>query len=86
MLITDEMELKIYSEDMRIWQGMPSIEVTKEHRTFVTFCTNGTAEQLDNFVLLTCSQDGEHFKTIAAAKADNHRCFDPCLSAMFSRR
>ena len=37
MLITDPAALRRFYTDRRIWQGIPSIEVTKGGRTFVTF-------------------------------------------------
>ena len=41
MLITDKNELKKYTTEHRIWQGIPSIEVTKGGRIFSTFYSGG---------------------------------------------
>lgn len=81
MLITNESELKKYTTDQRIWQGIPSIEVTRGGRIYATFYSGGTAEERGNFCVLVCSQDGKRFsEPIAVAMEPGEaRCFDPCL-------
>ena len=37
MLITDPKRLQAFYTGQRIWQGIPSVEVTKKGRIFVTF-------------------------------------------------
>ena len=80
MLITDKELLKNFSSSKRLWQGIPSIEVTKKGRIFLTFYSGGTKEEVGNFSLLVKSDDGENFsEPIVVAYEDNHRCFDPCV-------
>ena len=80
MLITDKELLKNFSSSKRLWQGIPSIEVTKKGRIFLTFYSGGTKEEVGNFSLLVKSDDGENFsEPIVVAFKENHRCFDPCL-------
>ena len=81
MLITDKNELKKYTITKHIWCGIPSIEVTKKGRTFLTFYSGGTIEWFGNYVLLIKSDDGVNFSDpIAVCYAgEDHRCFDPCL-------
>ena len=78
MLITDKKLLKNYTSTKRIWQGIPSIEVTKKGRVFLTFYSGGTREEIGNFVLLIKSDDGINFtEPIAVCYEDGYRCFDP---------
>lgn len=81
MLITDQEALKAYTASLRLWQGIPGIEVTKKGRIFSTFYSGGTTEQIGNYCLLLKSDDGIYFgEPIAAAvPPEAHRCYDPCL-------
>ena len=79
MLITDKNELFNYSIDKRLWQGIPSIEVSKKGRIFLTYYSGGTKEEVGNFCILSQSDDGEHFEDIAITFQDGARCYDPCL-------
>ncbi len=80
MLITDKNELQKYTHEHRIWQGIPSIEVTKKGRIFSTFYSGGTKEDIDNFVMLYKSDDGKDFsELIAVLFKKDYRCYDPCL-------
>lgn len=80
MLITDKKELKKYTTEHRIWQGIPGIEVTKNGRIFACFYSGGIKETFGNFVILVKSDDGVNFsEPIAIAKAQNARCYDPCI-------
>jgi len=80
MLITDKAELKQFYPERRIWQGIPSVEVTAGGRIFITFYSGGTKEEIGNYAMVVYSDDGVHFSDpIAAAYLEDHRCFDPCL-------
>ena len=79
MLITDKNELFNYSIDKRLWQGIPSIEVSKNGRIFLTYYSGGTKEEVGNFCILSKSDDGEHFEDVAITFQDGARCYDPCF-------
>lgn len=79
MLFTDKNTLKEYSADKRLWQGIPSIEVTRGGRIFLTFYSGGTKEEIGNYCVLSKSDDGEHFEDIAITYKEGFRCYDPCL-------
>ena len=81
MLITEKKALCAYGTTKRLWQGIPSIEVTKKGRIFLSFYSGGTREEIGNFSMLIMSDDGgKHFtEPIAVAYQEKHRCFDPCL-------
>ncbi len=82
MLITDKEQLKNYTAENRIWQGISSIEVTGKGRIFVTFYSGGIKEHFGNYVLLIKSDDdGKTFSDPIAAcyKDEDHRCYDPVL-------
>lgn len=80
MLVTDKNELKKYTTPNRLWQGIPSIEVTKKGRIFMTFYSGGIDEEIGNFSMVTVSDDGVNFsEPIAVAVKDDNRCYDPCL-------
>lgn len=80
MFTTDPEVLCTMTTAHRLWQGIPSIEITKNGRVFVCFYSGGTNEQIGNYAVLLMSDDGVHFsEPIAAAVEPEHRCFDPCL-------
>lgn len=80
MLITDKTVLANYSKDKHLWVGIPSIEVTKKGRTFLTFYSGGVKEEIGNYCMLVTSEDEKHFSDpVAVCYADGYRCFDPCL-------
>lgn len=82
MLITDKRKLLIYRSNLRIWQGIPSIERTKHGRLFAAFYSGGTTEQYGNYcVILKSDDDGKNWSEpiCAAYKSEFYRCFDPCL-------
>lgn len=80
MFITDKEALKAFADSKRIWQGIPSIEVTRGNRTFVAFYSGGVKEEIGNYVLLYRSDDGIHFgEPIAVCYEEHYRCFDPAL-------
>lgn len=78
MLTTDKELLKEYTRTKCLWMGIPSIEVTKKGRTFLTFYSGGTTEQIGNFVGLIKSDDGVNFTDpIAVCRPEpGYRCFD----------
>ena len=51
MLITNKKQLCKYYTDQRIWQGIPSIEVTPKGRVFVTWYSGTTKEGDNNYCL-----------------------------------
>ena len=59
MLITKKEDLIPYYPEKRIWQGIPSIEVTKNGRVFLTYYSGGTKEEFGNYCILASSKDGE---------------------------
>ena len=79
MLFTDRISLEKFSIDKRLWQGIPSIEVTKKGRIFLTYYSGGTKEEIGNYCILSKSDDGEYFSDIAITYLEGHRCYDPCL-------
>ncbi len=80
MLITDHEKLKEYAATNRLWQGIPSIEVTRNGRIFLAFYSGGTNEEIGNYVVLIKSDDGKNFsEPVAAAFTIAHRCYDPSL-------
>ncbi|MBE7009878.1 MAG: helix-turn-helix domain-containing protein [Ruminococcaceae bacterium] len=80
MLITDKEKLQQYTTEHRVWQGIPSIEVTKKGRLFATFYSGGIKEDIGNFVILVKSDDGDTFsEPILVAHKEDYRCFDPCV-------
>lgn len=82
MLITDSEALKKYTSQNRLWQGIPSIEVTKKGRMFATLYSGGITEQNGNFSVLISSLDGGKTwsEPIAAVDmGDSARAYDSCL-------
>lgn len=81
ILITDQDTLQKYSMRNRLWQGIPSVEVTDRGRIYVTFYSGGHTEEIGNYVcLLKSDNGGEAFSDpIVVCYLENHRCFDPCL-------
>ena len=74
MLITNKKLLENYTSTKRIWQGIPSIEVTKKGRIFITFYSGGTREEIGNFVLLIKSDDGVNYsEPIAVCYDEGYR-------------
>lgn len=81
MIITDKGNLRQYAPENRLWQGIPSIEVTKGGRIFVTFYSGSVGERIGNYCLVLISDDGgkTFSEPVCAAFLEQHRCFDPCL-------
>lgn len=79
MLITDKKELQKYVTDLRVWQGIPSVEVTSNGRIFACWYSGHTNEMLGNYCLVVKSDDGgtSFSEPIAVAYyGEEHRCFD----------
>lgn len=81
LIITDKEILKQYAPENRLWQGIPSIEVTKGGRIFVTFYSGSVGERIGNYCLVLVSDDGgkTFSEPVCASYYEDHRCFDPCL-------
>lgn len=80
MFITDKESVNKFSSPYRLWQGVPGIEITKGGRIFSVFYSGGTRESVNNFIVLTRSDDGVNFsEPIAAVFRENYRCYDPCI-------
>ncbi len=78
MLITEKERIVNFLEDKRVWQGIPSVEVTPSGKVFSCFYSGGTAEEIGNYCLLYSGR-GEQFVPEAVAYLEGSRCFDPCL-------
>ena len=80
MIITNKHIIKNYKKNKNLWVGIPSIEVTKKGRTFLTFYSGGTKEEIGNYVLLIKSDDGVNFtEPVAVCFEQGYRCYDPCV-------
>ena len=81
MLITDKNELRRFSADHRVWQGIPGIVCTPRGREFVSFYSGSTKETYGNFAALIMRDKGESFSepVAVAEKPGSYRCFDPVL-------
>lgn len=80
MIITDKKILEQYYSEKRLWQGIPSVEVTDKGRIFVTFYSGEITEQIGNVSMVFMSDDGKNFgEPVVAAYLEDHRCYDPCL-------
>ena len=79
MLLTDKNLLEKYRIEQRLWQGIPSIEVTRGGRIFLTYYSGGTKEEIGNYCILSKSDNGEHFEDIAITYKEGFRCYDPCI-------
>jgi hypothetical protein len=71
-----------YALENRLWQGIPSIEITKGNRLWAAYYSGGTGEGPDNYVIICFSDDqGNSWeKPIAVIDPPGKvRAFDPCL-------
>lgn len=72
-----------FRDDVRRWQGIPCIEVTKKGRIFVGFYGGQNAETPDNAVIVCISDDrGGSFRSCEIVVEHPHpeiRPYDPCL-------
>ena len=82
MFITDTQKLQKYYSQNRLWQGIPSLEVTKGGRIFSCFYSGGVTEQNGNYTLLCISDDGGKTFSEPIAAADmgpDIRAYDAAL-------
>lgn len=82
MLIQDVKQLEKYQTEYRIWQGIPSLDVTEKGRLFVTFYSGGTKEYFGNYCVLIKSDDGgKTWSDVIAAiyVGEEARAYDACL-------
>ena len=79
MIITDKKALENFSADKRLWQGIPSIEVTRGGRIFLAYYSGGTREEIGNYVIFSKSDDGENFEDVLVVYKESFRCYDPCI-------
>lgn len=80
--VTDKASLTAYDSHHRLWQGIPSIEVTAGGRLFATLYSGGKTEENGNFsVLLTSRDDGKTWSEPIAAVdvGTEERAYDSCL-------
>lgn len=76
MLVTDPKELKKYTAEYRLWQGIPGIEITKGGRIFVCFYSGETKETFGNYAMLVMSNDGNQFTqpiAVIGGRISRHR-------------
>ncbi len=82
MLITDPEELKRFAPETRLWQGIPSIEVTHKGRIFIAYYSGKHTETFGNYTILTVSDDdGKTFRDPVAVSyvGEEARSLDACL-------
>lgn len=82
MLIINKQELERFQSKYRVWQGIPTIERTKNDKMFCSFYSGGTREWFGNFcVLLTSDDCGETWSDVVAAiyESESVRIADPIL-------
>lgn len=80
--ITDALELTAYDSHHRLWQGIPSVEVTAGGRLFATLYSGGKTEENGNFSVLLTSRDGGNTWSEPIAAVDvgsEERAYDSCL-------
>lgn len=71
-----------YKDKNRPWQGIPSIEVTKNGTLWAVFYSGGARESNENYALVVRSDDkGKTWSDIQIAieHPDSVRTFDPCI-------
>lgn len=82
MLITNPEFLSRFAPETRLWQGIPTIEVTPKGRIFVAYYSGKETETFGNYSILTGSDDnGKTFRDPIAIVdvGEEERSFDPCL-------
>ena len=81
-LTSDPDVLRRYYSDKRLWQGIPSIGMSKGGRIFATFYSGGWCEDVGNasFVIIS-DDDGATFTEpiLVAAPDSEHRTYDACF-------
>ena len=72
-----------YSDQSRMYQGIPGIELTANNHGYMAFYSGGKDEGSGNYIVVGISNDKcKTFKTpymIISPPTDMVRCFDPCL-------
>jgi BNR repeat-like domain len=72
-----------YQDDHRLWQGIPSIEITAGGRLFVNWYTGMDTETCGNFVVVAISDDSGTTWTAPRFVVEHTdpqvRVYDPCL-------
>ncbi len=81
MIVLDKSKLEKYGAKMRLWQGIPTVAITRKGNIFISFYSGGTKECYGNFCVLEKSTDGKTFGRVVAAidMGSGARAFDPCL-------
>lgn len=80
MLITDKKEIQKYTDEHRVWQGIPGIAHTKGGRTFISLYSGNVKETYGNYAVLLMSQTDRDFAHVAVVeKKGQFRVFDPVL-------
>ncbi len=72
-----------YTDENRLFQGIPGIECTPKGTYYMVFYTGGQSENIGNFLLLFRADDphrfGKPFMAVVPPDREFTRCFDPCL-------
>lgn len=71
-----------FQPESRIWQGVPSIEVSHSGRLWAAWYSGGRSEMPGNYIILSKSDDhGKSWQdpTLIVAPKEGIRTFDPCL-------
>ncbi len=82
MILTGKEALQRFAPDHRLWQGIPSLEVTAKGRIWSTFYSGTTKEGFGNYCVLKHSDDeGKTWSDLTAVAyyGAQARAFDPCL-------
>lgn len=82
MIITDLKQLERFRAERRLWQGIPTVCITRNGRLFVSFYSGGTKEYYGNYCILESrAPNGSLFGGPVAAVylGEAARAFDPCL-------
>lgn len=81
-ITTEHKQLRNYYADKRLWQGIPSIGISKGGRIFATFYSGGWCEDIGNtsFVIMS-DDDGVTFSepVTAVVPEEGHRTYDACF-------
>lgn len=79
MFTKDPKILETLGEPYRLWQGIPSIDITKNGRKFACWYSGETTEDIGNYAMLFADDDSGFRMIGAAVPAPGYRCFDPCV-------
>lgn len=79
MFTTDPKLLETIRAPYRLWQGIPSMDITKNGRKFYCWYSGMATEDIGNYAMLF-TDDGDSIRMIGAAMPPSgFRCFDPCV-------